>query len=57
MSQHFPKISKTADGDFYALVVRIDRDGQEQVVNGFGGHYATEAKARKAAERFIATKC
>ncbi len=37
----------TSQGDrFYALIVRIDYDGQENVINGFSRFY----KTRRAAE-------
>ena len=31
MSNYQARITKTADGSFYALIVRIDRDGEENV--------------------------
>ena len=47
MSKYEPRITAN-DGSFYALIVRIDYDGQENVIHGYKGrHFA----ARKAAER------
>lgn len=54
MSQHKTKITTDREGNVYAQVVRVDRDGEESVE--FAKHYSTEAKARKAAERFIAAR-
>jgi hypothetical protein len=45
MSKYEARI--TSQGDrFYALIVRIDRDGEENVINGFSRFY----KTRRAAE-------
>lgn len=44
---------RTQDSEFYALVVRIDKDGQENVVSGFGGCYKTKTNAERAAAKFI----
>jgi hypothetical protein len=52
-SRHEARITET-NGSFYALVVRIDRDGQENVCHGFSGHYASRKNAEKAAAKFIA---
>ncbi len=48
MSQHKAQIHQTADSDFYALIVRVDRDGQENVIHGYKGRFF---KTRLAAER------
>lgn len=55
MAKYIAKI-KNQDGSFYALVVRIDADGQESVVSGFRGFYKTVEAAERATTRFIA-KC
>lgn len=39
---------------FYTLVVRIDQDGVESVVLGFGKHYASMKLAERGAAKFIA---
>ena len=36
MSNYQARITKTADGSFYALIVRIDRDGEVRKVGGLG---------------------
>lgn len=51
MKNHEARITKDAEGGFYALIVRIDRDGQENVIHGYKGRYFTTAKA---AEKSIA---
>lgn len=52
-SKYEPRISGL-EGDFYALVVRIDRDGEENVCHGFRGFYKTRQRAERAANKFIA---
>ena len=47
MSNYQPRISKQ-DDSFYAIIVRIDRDGQENVIHGYKGRFF---KTRKAAEK------
>ena len=47
MSNYQARITKTADGSFYALIVRIDRDGEENVIHGYKGrHFATVKAAQ-----------
>jgi hypothetical protein len=41
-------ITENATNEFYALIVRVDRDGEEKVIHGYKGRYF---KTRKAAER------
>lgn len=53
MSKYEPRITKQ-DDSFYALVVRIDRDGEENVLHGFSGFYKTEKSALRYANKFIA---
>ena len=51
MSGYQARITETADGSFYAMVVRVDDDGYENVV----GHYkARHFKTRAAAEKSTA---
>lgn len=39
---HKSVITKTSDGEFYALIVRVDKDGQENVIFGYKGrHFKT----------------
>lgn len=54
MSTYQPKIRKTQDGGFYAMVVRVDRDGQEQVVGHYKArHFASEAAAIRSVAKYI----
>jgi len=54
MSNYQPRITRSADGDFYALIVRIDRDGQEQVIHGYKGRYFSTLKAaQKSVDGYI----
>tara|TARA_R100000935_G_scaffold17893_1_gene34689 strand:+ start:507 stop:680 length:174 start_codon:yes stop_codon:yes gene_type:complete len=48
-----PNITKNSEGSFFALVVRVDYDGEENVVNGFSRHYKTKKAALKSANTFI----
>ena len=48
------RISKTLN-DFYALIVRVDKDGQESVIHGYKGRYfATEKAALRSIAKYIA---
>lgn len=53
MSRYEARITENAETGFFALVVRVDRDGEQQVV-GRGKHYATRANAELATARQIA---
>jgi hypothetical protein len=55
MSQYKANIKKNSDGEFYALVVRVDRDGQENVIHGYKGrHFSTLKAAEKSTGAYIA---
>ena len=55
MSKHQARITATAEGSFYALIVRIDRDGEESVIHGYKGrHFATRKAAEKSTAAYIA---
>ncbi len=47
MSHYEARISQS-DDEYYALIVHIDRDGEESVIQGYRGRYF---KTRLAAER------
>lgn len=49
MNRYQSRITKTGDGDYYALVVRVDSDGSENVVQAYKGRYfKTLAAAEKS---------
>ena len=53
MSKHEARISENSNG-FYALIVRIDRDGQESVIHGYKGrHFATRQAAEKSTAKHM----
>jgi hypothetical protein len=53
MSQYESRIRNTTEG-FYSLIVRIDRDGEQNVIHGYKGRYfATEAAAQRSTARYI----
>lgn len=55
MSTHKPVIRENAYGEFYALVVRVDKDGEETVIHGYKGrHFKTEKAAIKSTTKYIA---
>jgi hypothetical protein len=54
MSKYEPRISEYKDGTCYALIVRIDRDGQENVIHGYARHFKSMAAAQKSATSYIA---
>ncbi len=48
-------ISKDSEGLFYALVIRIDEDGEEFVCRSYTGRYfKTEKAAIKSTDKHIA---
>lgn len=52
-SRHETRITNTPNG-FYALIVRIDRDGQESVIHGYKGrHFATQDAAIRSTSRYM----
>jgi len=51
MSNYQARITNDGTGSHYALVVRIDKDGQENVLHGYKGRYFA---SRKAAEKSTA---
>ena len=58
MSQYQPHITQNANGEFYAFIVRIDRDGESHVIHGYKGrHFKTRAAAEKSTLAFIQNHC
>ena len=54
MSKHEANITKTADGSFYALIVRIDKDGEKNVIHGYKGrHFSTMKAAQKSTDAYM----
>lgn len=54
MSTYEARIRETATG-IYAMVVQVDRDGQEQVDPTYRGrHFATRKAAERSTSRHIA---
>mgnify|MGYP003627770436 FL=1 len=52
--QYTARISENAGGEFYALIVRVDRDGEESVIHGYRGrHFKTRKAAEKSAVNYI----
>jgi len=51
-------ITKNNDGSFYALVVRVDSDGEENVIGHYKGrHFKTLKAAAKSTAAYIAKYC
>ena len=40
-----PTTTQDATGEVYALIVRVDRDGSENVIHGYKGRYFKTMKA------------
>ena len=54
MSIYQGRYTQTAQG-VYTLIVRVESDGYEQVLNGFGDkQYTTLASAEKAVAKYLA---
>lgn len=55
MSNYQAAIKQDATGEFYALVVRVDRDGEQSVDFGYRGrHFKTLKAAEKSTASYIA---
>lgn len=53
-SRYQSRISK-ADTGYYALIVRVDNDGQEAVIHGYKGrHFVTKNAAEKSTATYLA---
>jgi len=54
-NRYQPRITATAAGDFFALIVRVDNDGEESVIHGYKSrHFATLKAAQKSTAGYIA---
>jgi len=54
MSNYQPRITKYSDGSAFALIVRVDRDGEENVIHGFSRHFKTVANAERSVAAYMA---
>ena len=55
MSDYKARITETADGSFYAMVVRVDDDGYVSVISHYKArHFKTRAAAEKSTAAYIA---
>jgi len=53
-SRHEARISGTQENGFFALVVRIDRDGEENVIHGYKGRtFKTREAAVKSTAKYM----
>jgi len=58
MSNYQANISKNAEGSFYALIVRIDRDGESNVIHHYKGrHFKTLKAAERSTSNYLAKYC
>lgn len=58
MATYKAKVTGNTENGFYALVVRIDSDGQENVIHGYKGrHFSTREAGVKSANKYISAKC
>ena len=54
MSRHEARITGSNENGFYALIVRIDRDGQENVIHGYKGRtFTTRTAAEKSTAKYM----
>ena len=54
MSKYVAKITNSTDSGFFALIVRVDYDGQENVIHGYASrHFATRKAAEKSTSRYL----
>lgn len=53
-NRYQPRITRDGTGDYYALIVRVDRDGAENVIHGYRGrHFKSYATALRSTDRYI----
>jgi hypothetical protein len=53
-SRHESRITGTSENGFYALIVRIDRDGQENVIRGYKGRtFYTWTAAERSTKNYM----
>jgi hypothetical protein len=46
------------NGSIFAIIVRIDKDGEENVIHGYKGrHFATRKGAEKSTSKYLAKFC
>lgn len=45
------------DGLFYALIVRVDCDGEENVIHGYKGRFFSSRKAAEKSTKKFIEKC
>lgn len=58
MTNRYQARINNQDGSFYALIVRIDHDGQENVIHGYKGRFFTSLKAaEKSTSNYITKFC
>tara|TARA_R110000764_G_scaffold5914_2_gene22842 strand:+ start:319 stop:498 length:180 start_codon:yes stop_codon:yes gene_type:complete len=58
MSRYQSNISTSKDGSIYALIVRIDCDGESNVIHGYAGrHFKSIKAAQKSTSNYIAKHC
>ena len=54
MSRHEARITGSNENGFYALIVRIDRDGQENVIHGYKGRtFTTRTAAENSTAKYM----
>ena len=55
MNRYQPRVSGTVENSFYTFIVRVDKDGTENVIHGYQGrHLKTRKAGIRSAERYIA---
>ena len=58
MNNYNAVITKDGEGAFYALVVRIERDGEKVVIGHYKGrHFKTEAAAVRSTTKYMNDYC
>ena len=54
MSRHESRVSGSVENGFYSLIVRIDKDGQENVIHGYKGRtFATREAGLKSTAKYM----
>ena len=58
MNRYQSRVKQNNEGSFFALIVRVDSDGSENVIHGYKArHFKTEKAAIKSTSNYIAKYC
>jgi len=58
MSKHEARLTTYKDGTVYAMIVRIDRDGEESVITTYKArHFTNRTRAERSTAKYLNEHC